>query len=196
MHTERDLQLLWWEVMQEIKEDIPVYYNMLREAGYKACVRNKVNNSFGWCNYRDKIVVVNWHLHKNSTRDMIVDTMKHEIAHAIDGCMGKFSRHGAHWQKLAAELGANPKATSKEPLNHEYKYVLVLVDRFATRCVRGYNRKPNRMYPGKQPNMWLKSDKEGTEGKLWLYKWDDWVKVAKEYGVSPYIRDAEEENEE
>lgn len=189
MHTQEDLKLLWRKVMQEFQEDFPVYYSLLKDAGWRARVANQKNSSFGWCHYIKKEVVVNWYLHKNSEESKIVDTMLHEIAHAIDGAMGKFSKHGAHWKKIASEIGAVPKSKSKAPVDIEYPYVLVLRTDTETRNVKGYNRKPQRMTTGLVPNIWLTSDKDGTHGKLWLYKWNDWVKLAKQCGVSPFIKE-------
>lgn len=89
MWTKESLQKLWFEVIVGFKENFPEYSAMLREEGFKPIVVDKKTRYFGQCDYRKgkKTVSVNLHLHKKSTKEMVVDTMLHEIAHAIDYCI-------------------------------------------------------------------------------------------------------------
>jgi predicted SprT family Zn-dependent metalloprotease len=51
----------------------------------------------------------------------VLDTIKHEVAHAIAGYSAK---HGPIWQRIAIALGASPKPTTRLSYTHEYKYHL------------------------------------------------------------------------
>ena len=41
-------------------------------------------------------------------KDLVLDTIKHEVAHAIDFMKRGFSTHDRKWKKIAEEVGCNP----------------------------------------------------------------------------------------
>ena len=147
MWTESEIKKLWFKTISDLRIKHPKWMNLLKEVGYRAIVVDKKANYFGQCDYNRKTVCINMHLHKNSEECLIVDTMLHEIAHAIDMCVhGKSSGHGEKWKTISRELGCTPKATSKSAKKVEYKYVMCLHDynNKKLKFVKGYNRKPSR----------------------------------------------------
>lgn len=188
MWTIESLMKLWSEVLIKFKLDFPDYYTMLKQNGWSVGVREKKSSAFGWASRKEKKLILNLHLHRNSTKDMVVDTALHEIAHGIDFCIRGRSNHDAHWKSIAAEIGAMPKARSKTAIGVEYPFVMVLVPvEGAPKYLRGYNRKPRGQVPGRcMRGMFLREDRQGTLDKLWLYTWSQWVKICDEHGITYY----------
>jgi hypothetical protein len=193
MWTESDIKKLWYRIICDLRLKHPKWMELMKTSGYKAIVVNKKANYFGQCDYRKKTVCINLHLHKNSSEEQIVDTMLHEIAHALDYLVdGKSSGHGTHWKSISGQLGNTPKAKSKSAKGVEYPYVMCLhdLDNKILEFARGYNRKPSRTPIGRFiMGTWLKSDKEGTMDKIIVYKWKDWCKVCDQYGKGYFRED-------
>ena len=72
--------------------------------------------SFGWartkrrlgaCNYRTKRIEIAEYYARHNPREMVLDTLLHEIAHAL---AGPKARHGPAWKAIAKKLGATPRA--------------------------------------------------------------------------------------
>ena len=190
MHSTRDILNLWKTTLCKFKDDFPEYDALLKANGWQAGVREKKNKSFGWADNREKRVIINWHLHKNSEEQHIVDTMLHEIAHAIDFCQRGRSDHSAVWKRIVQEIGAIPKAVSKRSVKTEYPWVMALILEDQVRFIKGYNRRPSRQKPNSV--MWgtyLSKDKDGTIDKLWLLSWEEWLKKCNAMGISPYYED-------
>lgn len=195
MWTEETLKQLWKSVIADLREKFPDYAQLLREKGYRAIVVNRKANYFGQCDCRKRTVCVNLHLHRHSDREQVVDTMLHEIAHALDHSIyGRSSQHGEKWKTICIEIGCNDKATSKSATKVQYTYVMCLHDRDNSilEFVRGYNRKPTRTTIGKYlPHTFLKRDEEGTLGKLIVYPWNTWKRMCDNYGISYFKEDNE-----
>lgn len=191
MYSKGEIIHIWIKVLAKFKQDFPNYDELLRKNGWSASVQDKKNSSFGWADNRKKKVVVNWHLHKNSPEHYIVDTMLHEIAHAVDFCQRGRSDHSAKWKAIAEEIGAIPKSVAKGALKLEYKFVMALhIEGKELRFVKGYNRRPS----GQREDQivwgtYLRNRKEETKDKLWLYSWEKWLKLCQQYNVSPYRED-------
>lgn len=193
MFSKQELIDLWKATLQQFQKDFPEYDLLLRKNGWRAGVRERLNTAFGWADPKEKLVIINWHLHKHSPKENIVDTMLHEIAHAIDFCKRGRSDHSAHWKKIAAEIGAIAKTKTKRSIKTEYKYVCVFRDGDKgqkLKFLKGYNRRPSGYKVGHvMPDLYLKSDKTGSMGKIWLYSWQEWVKLCNQYGYSPFRED-------
>lgn len=188
MKSIQDITKLWAEVMTSLKEKFPHYYTLLKDNGYRTCVRDVRNNKFGWVDPRSKEVVVNRFLHKNSEDPWILDTMLHELSHSIDFCQRGVSDHGVHWKKIAEELGATAKAASKRAKRVEYKYVCAYrkSDKEVI-MLNGFHRKPPRYTPNAiMSDTFMKNKREESLGKVWLYTWEKWVTICQILGQSPY----------
>ena len=88
---------------------------------------HKKKIALGTCNYnRKKIYLSEWYVKLND-KDEVMDTILHEIAHALayhrHGSAGR--GHGKIWKSICVEIGAKPERVHKgelaRPKNH-YKY--------------------------------------------------------------------------
>jgi predicted SprT family Zn-dependent metalloprotease len=61
----------------------------------------------GVCKYRTKRIEIAEYYALNSPPETVLDTLLHEIAHAI---AGPAARHGPAWKAVAIRLGATPRA--------------------------------------------------------------------------------------
>jgi predicted SprT family Zn-dependent metalloprotease len=84
--------------------------------------------SLGTCSYHKKeIRLSKWYVELNNEAE-VKDTILHEIAHALSYVRHgrKGIGHGKLWKDICGEIGAIPRACSKEKLNkpkNHYKYV-------------------------------------------------------------------------
>lgn len=68
---------------------------------------SKSRRQLGVCKYRSKRIEIAEFYALNSPKDSVLDTLLHEIAHAI---AGPSARHGPAWKAVAVRLGATPRA--------------------------------------------------------------------------------------
>jgi hypothetical protein len=61
----------------------------------------------GACKYRLKRIEISDYYARNSPDVSVLDTLRHEIAHAL---AGPAARHGPAWRAIAVRLGATPRA--------------------------------------------------------------------------------------
>lgn len=62
---------------------------------------------FGVCKYTQRVIGMSKRLTQANTEEQCVDTVLHEIAHAL---VGPGHGHGPVWKAKAAEIGARPEA--------------------------------------------------------------------------------------
>lgn len=64
----------------------------------------------GSCRASEKIITLSEFHIKHNVKEIVLDTILHEIAHAI--CFEYYSdiSHGKNWKKIATEIGATPKS--------------------------------------------------------------------------------------
>lgn len=107
-----------------------VFYFMMKHGlldDWKFRWQNK-KVSLGTCSYAKKqIKLSKWYVELNNEKE-VKDTILHEIAHALSYVRHgrKGIGHGKIWKDICREIGAIPKARSKEKLNkpnNHYKYV-------------------------------------------------------------------------
>lgn len=81
---------------------------------------------FGYCSSKRKEIALSMRLTKINDEAEVLDTIRHEIAHALDyihhGKMG----HGPTWRAWCLKTGANPKRTysAEEVQQPKMKYTL------------------------------------------------------------------------
>jgi predicted SprT family Zn-dependent metalloprotease len=66
----------------------------------------------GVCKYREKRIEIGAYYARHNPEAAVVDTLLHEIAHAIAGVK---AGHGPVWQAVALRLGATPRACDDSP---------------------------------------------------------------------------------
>lgn len=59
----------------------------------------------GACFHRSKKITLSRHFVENNSKEAVLDTLRHEIAHAL---AGPKAHHGQQWKVLAVKVGANP----------------------------------------------------------------------------------------
>lgn len=74
--------------------------------GWTFCF-SKAKRMLGVCKYRAKRIEIAEYYAANSPRETVVDTLLHEIAHALAGSR---AGHGPAWKAIAKRLGATPRA--------------------------------------------------------------------------------------
>jgi len=76
----------------------------------------------GLCIYKRKVIAVSRPFIRLNSDLEIIDTVKHEVAHAL---VGSQAHHGPIWRLKCIELGGNPEATCTDGLFPMGKYVAV-----------------------------------------------------------------------
>lgn len=64
----------------------------------------KFANILGLCSYKDRVIIINAHHIDIHPEQFVVDTIKHEVAHAI---VGSGHGHDSVWRDKAKEIGSN-----------------------------------------------------------------------------------------
>ena len=67
----------------------------------------KTKRRLGVCKYRTKRIEIAEYHARNNPPSVVLDTLRHEIAHAIAGPAAK---HGPRWKAVAIRLGATPRS--------------------------------------------------------------------------------------
>src|SRR3954447_15025938 len=67
----------------------------------------KTRRGLGVCKYKAKRIEIAEYYARNSPPETVLDTLLHEIAHAL---AGPAPRHGPAWRAIAVRLGATPRA--------------------------------------------------------------------------------------
>jgi predicted SprT family Zn-dependent metalloprotease len=120
----------------------------------------KKSRIYGTCHYSQRKLTINPLYNDIASDSDIIDTILHEIAHALDyeryGNVG----HGKTWKSVCREIGAIPRASGKSYELKPYKYHLIVEETGEFVC--GYYRRPriDLRYT------FVKGRKEETFGKL------------------------------
>ena len=81
----------------------------LRKEGWKLAFDNAKRRN-GACEYGTKTIYLSKHYIKLNSEELIVDTILHEIAHALTP---RDAGHGPLWKAKCAEIGAMPVAVKR-----------------------------------------------------------------------------------
>ena len=115
--------------------------SLLREWGLAdkgwTFVWNKSKSCFGLCTYRPKTIALSSYLLPTITDESAVDTIKHEIAHALDFHDRGTSDHSKKWKRWAVKVGADP-SRCKDHDNKEMTAKLANVSRYKLVCSNGH----------------------------------------------------------
>jgi predicted SprT family Zn-dependent metalloprotease len=76
----------------------------------------------GLCSHKRKVIKIARHHILNGTDKEVIDTILHEIAHAL---AGPNVMHGPEWQSWALKLGCSPRATGRVKYKMPHRYVIV-----------------------------------------------------------------------
>lgn len=68
---------------------------------------SRAKRRLGACKYRLRRIEISEFYAANNAEESVLDTLRHEIAHAL---AGPRAGHGPTWKRIAARLGATPRA--------------------------------------------------------------------------------------
>lgn len=106
---------------------------------WKAGLDN-AKSRYGCCNYRTKTISVSKHFISDAGEEHIINTIRHEIAHALNWWR---DNHGRKWKYVCLVVGARPKRNSPFGLiaKEKYKYKAICPtcgqETFANRLTEG-----------------------------------------------------------
>lgn len=94
-----------WDIAQNT-------FQLCRETEYEKLKgwtfkKSRAKRRYGYCRYKTKTISVSPRLLNHASKEQIIDTVLHEVAHAL---VGPGYGHGHVWKNMARKLGANPKA--------------------------------------------------------------------------------------
>jgi predicted SprT family Zn-dependent metalloprotease len=102
--------------------------------GWRAEISNRMTSVLGKCNYTRKKLVLSAKFITENNEAAVLDTIRHEIAHAL---AGSAAEHGPKWKEKCVLVGCRPQQyCSRELINITYKWQLayllegVVVKRF------------------------------------------------------------------
>lgn len=136
--------------------------------------------AYGYCDYREKKIVLHLDHILLSPIEEIVDTILHECSHAVAYHIYGDAGHGKDWRKVSRMFGNHPRATSKsgsEALNEKikkekkYKIVVFDYDNYEVEAIGGCSRRMKNMETR------YKRGDLSTMGKLWLVRTEDFKRI-------------------
>ncbi len=95
----------------EIAKDKLVYWG-LWEKGWRFQWNHKSKRAIGLCSGKKKLIYLSTYYLDVLPKLKLIDTILHEIAHAIDCEIRGDSYHDSVWKKIAITVGAKPVATT------------------------------------------------------------------------------------
>lgn len=81
---------------------------------------DRAKRRLGQTDYATRTITISRHYAENGDRELVRNTMLHEIAHAL---VGPGQGHGAAWQEQARTLGIDPRATAHDIPELPAKYI-------------------------------------------------------------------------
>jgi hypothetical protein len=115
---------------------------------------------FGVCDHRRKRITLSRHLAAINSDAETLDTVLHEIAHALAGPQ---AGHDLQWRAVAAKIGANPDGIhdAEEAASVAGSWFLVHAE--TGEVFRSYHRRPART---DLSGTWIRGRRAETQGKL------------------------------
>lgn len=152
--------------LKQFAESELVLWN-LQEKGWTV-VFGTAHTVAGTCNPKRKEIRLSKSIAEVETDAFNIDTVRHEIAHALAGC---HNNHNQVWKFWARKVGCSTRATyeESEAINKlvfaKTKYVMC----FENLIVQTYMRKPAKKTIRNIASFWATGRKEETVGKLKIY---------------------------
>ena len=178
-----DYYRLYHDCLDRVFEINPEWHTIL--ASYDFILKLDKTKYYGWCDWAIKQIQINQHKLDYQDEPEVIDTILHEMAHAIHAKYDGFSDHSPRWRHFAKSIGANPRATGKPcKAPKDYRFVWVLWDGEIKKSYSAKTRKPRNVPVNvRMPSMFWNGEKERTLGKLKLITWSEWVDFCDSYGL-------------
>ena len=125
---------------------------------------NKRKRSLGLCSPAKRTIYLSTYYFDRVSDAETMDTIRHEIAHALEAVRHGTSGHGPVWKAIAREVGATPVTKCQAKIDHAYPYVI----RYEGKFVRGYFKLPPNIH-ARLATMGLRGKPE-SRGKLKLFR--------------------------
>lgn len=125
---------------------------------------NKRKAALGLCSPAQKTIFLSTYFLDKVSEIETMDTILHEIAHALEAVRFGTSGHGPKWKAICLEVGAKPVAKCRTKIHHPYPYVL----KYEGVVVGGFWKLPTNI-ARRLATMSVKGRPE-TRGKLKLYR--------------------------
>lgn len=143
-----------------------IHMGDLVESGWTLAFNSR-SRSLGICDYKEKRIYLSKTFVLNNEKEEVVDTILHEIAHALTPGDG----HGKKWRARCTRIGAKPNRTAcaKSVVFDEPKWVV---------HVEGESKILKKLYR-KSPRDWSQYSVRGrpeTRGKLKQIKYEDYLR--------------------
>ena len=97
----------------------------------------KGKRTLGMCDYTRKTITISKFHIRYSSKNKIIDTVRHEVAHIL---AGPNTGHGERWKSYAVKLGAKPEKYQTTNIPHLYHVVC----ENCNKKVGAFHRKPRR----------------------------------------------------
>lgn len=123
---------------------------------------NNRRRALGLCSPRVRTIYLSKYFLDKVSEVETLDTIRHEIAHALEWVRHGTSGHKAPWKAIAREVGAKPVRAYRGKVTHAYPYAIM----FDGQIIRGMFRVPSGLSE-RVPNMMIPGRPE-TKGKLQL----------------------------
>lgn len=150
--------------LQEVQE-IAEKFIRIHVPEYDFAFNNR-KRSVGMCNYTDKIIYLSCHFVALLPKEQIINTLTHEIAHALT----PGDKHGLKWKAAHKRLGGDGKVTCAHDIPAEergYKWRLVSPTGVV---LKHWFRKPAKTTFAKVHNFYEGGKKDETLGKCRIEK--------------------------
>lgn len=136
---------------------------------------NRRKKAFGVCKYYKEEIQLSKILTSAGEESRILNTIRHEIAHALAYTKHNVRGHGKIWKSIFLGLGGDGSRTNyfseREIVENEPIWVMV----FGTSIVKTYHRKPNRKTFATINVAYMACyPKFVTQGKLKLIQYSDY----------------------
>lgn len=99
---------------------------------------NRSRKALGRCSPKKLTITLSTYFFDKVSEAETLDTIKHEVAHALEAVRHGTSGHGVTWKAIAVEVGANPVAKCRTSITHPYPYVL----KYGDEVVKGFWKMP------------------------------------------------------
>jgi len=153
-------------------EDLAIHYMEFHGlAGWNFKWSN-TKTSYGDCNYNTSTIRLSKILSKIVDQAHVLDTILHEIAHAL---VGPGHHHNHIWKQKCVEIGAQPNTACHTAISTQDlppKWVLV----FEGEVMHKWYRKPNKKTIDNVGNTYIKHRKQETLGKCQIIEYKEFNK--------------------
>lgn len=165
LKSRSDMEVIHWarEIMSQ---------HGLIQRGWTFKINNRFTRTLGCCTYSKKLIEIAGDHIRFDAYDSILDTLLHEIAHAL---VGAGEGHNKVWQNMAIRIGAKPTPSKSRKASNELDIMLPAI--FLTRSdgSQEYMGTVSQKYydsiiSGKKlvKNLYIPGRKSMTLGKLTL----------------------------